>query len=214
MGGHAMGELASRLVIDVLRDAPSAATLAHFTADARDRLQAVNRQLRAEAALRGVSVIGSTVAVLLACGRHCAYLWAGDSRIYLYRNGHLTQLTRDHSQAEEVRLRRDPHSEETMLRLPPNLITRAVGAADTLELDSGAIEVIDGDVFLLCSDGLSNEVRDLEIGRALLPGDCDQASEVLLDIALKRGGHDNISAVLVRAEDRYSADNTVLNPAL
>jgi protein phosphatase len=214
MGGHAMGDLASRLVIDALRDAPSRATLAHFIADARDRLQTANRQLRTEAALRGVAVIGSTIAVLLARGRHCAYLWAGDSRIYLCRNGSLRRLTRDHSQVEEVRLRRDPNSDETILCPPSNLITRAVGAADTLELDGGAIEAVDGDVFLLCSDGLSNEVRDLEIGRALLPGNCHYASEALLDMALKRGGHDNISAVLVRAEDLYSTDRTAMNPAL
>jgi protein phosphatase len=212
MGGHAMGDFASRLVIDVLRDAPAPATLAHFMADARDRLQTANRQLRTEAAMRGVAVIGSTVAVLLACGRHCGYLWAGDSRIYLCRNGRLTRLTRDHSQAEAVRSLHDPSSEVTLLRPPSNLITRAVGAADTLELDSGAIEVIDGDVFLLCSDGLSNEVCDLDIGRALLPGNCHHASEALLDMALERGGHDNISVVLVRAEDLYSADSTAINP--
>ncbi len=73
---------------------------------------------------------------------------------------------------------------------------------------------IDGDIFLLCTDGLSNEVHDLEIGNALLPGSCRQASEALLAMALKRGGHDNISAVVVRADDLHIGDRTATNPAL
>ena len=101
-----------------------------------------------------------------------------------------------------------------MERPPANLITRALGAEDTLELDDNTIEVVDGDVFLLCSDGLSNEVGDLAIAQALLPGNCRQASEALLELALERGGRDNITAVVVRAEDLCSPDRTVMHPVL
>lgn len=212
MGGHSLGELASQTVVQRLSEIPEPRSLAQFVEGARERLQCANRQLLDAAAAQSVSIIGSTIAALLAFERHCAFLWAGDSRIYLCRNRRLKLLTRDHSHLEEVRSQRDPSVDDTMHRPPANLITRAVGVTETLELEAGAIEVLDGDVFLICSDGLSNEVHDLEIGHALLPGNCRQAVATLLRLALERGGRDNISAVVIRAEDLESSDRTVMNP--
>ncbi|HKX43558.1 MAG TPA: protein phosphatase 2C domain-containing protein [Burkholderiaceae bacterium] len=214
MGGHSLGEFASRLAIRSLMDLPAPQSLARYVAAAQERLQEANRRLRAEAARRDVPIIGTTIAALLASQRHCACLWAGDSRIYLYRAGRLRQLTRDHSVLEAARSRHVASLDDTLERPPANLITRALGGADTLELDDNTIEVVDGDVFLLCSDGLSNEVSDLAIAQALLPGNCRQASEALLELALERGGRDNITAVVVRAEDLCSPDRTVMHPVL
>lgn len=214
MGGHAFGELASSKLIEALTAVDPPASLERFVAEVRSRLQHVNRQLRTEAQKRNVPIIGSTAAVLLAHDRRCCCLWAGDSRIYLYRDGALKLLTRDHSQVEELRAMGNLAVKETLLRLPRNTITRAVGAADTLELDEETLDVSDGDMFLLCSDGLSNEVSEQEMQYTLLTGNCQQASEALVDLALDHGGHDNISAVVVRAEDLYSTETTVLNPAL
>lgn len=213
MGGHTLGDLASSLIVEALNGMPRADDLAAYVADARSRLQMVNQQLRAEAIVRNAHIIGSTVVVLLACGRRCAYLWAGDSRLYLYRNGVLAQLTRDHSQYEE--LRSSGHLDEFTLTLAArNLITRAVGAAEELDIDEHATDVEDGDTFLLCSDGLSNEVSEQDICGALVAGDCEKAAETLIALALQGGGRDNISAVVIRAEDLYSPEKTVLNPAL
>jgi protein phosphatase len=214
MGGHALGEFASRLAVRSLIDLPAPQSLEQYVADAHERLQNANRRLRGEAAQRGVPIIGTTIVALLASGRHCACLWAGDSRIYLYRAGRLRLLTRDHSQVEAARSRHDASSDDTLLRPPANLITRALGAEETLEIDRATLEVVDGDVFLLCSDGLSNEVSELAIEEALLPGNCPQASQALLDLALQRGGHDNITAVVVRAEDLDSPDRTAMHPVL
>ncbi|MDE1184288.1 protein phosphatase 2C domain-containing protein [Paraburkholderia sp.] len=213
MGGHAVGDLASRLVVDTLSQMGTPTSMKRFLADARTRLQTANRQLREEAARRQVQRIGSTVVVLLACDRFCGYLWAGDSRIYLYRQGQLRQLTRDHSHVEEMKSLGHLTEEEARHHPAQHLITRAVGATDRLALDEDAIEVIDGDVFLLCSDGLSNEVSDDEILAALSGEDCRRASDELVDIALSRGGHDNISAVVVQAEDPDASDKTLLNPS-
>jgi protein phosphatase len=174
----------------------------------------VNRHLRAEAELRGAQIIGSTVVVLLAHGRSCALLWAGDSRIYLLRDGRLMRLTRDHSQVEDLLASGCLSAEEALNHPARNMITRAVGAADELELDMNTMEVIDGDVFLLCSDGISNQVTEQEMRTTLVGGNCRQAAEELVDIALQRGGHDNISAVVVRAGDPDSTERTMLNPAL
>jgi protein phosphatase len=89
-----------------------------------------------------------------------------------------------------------------------------VGGADTLDLDEETIQANDGDVFLLCSDGLSNMLSDDEMRSVLVPGDCRHATELLIDMALERGGRDNISAVVVRADDLHSTEKTVLNPAV
>lgn len=214
MGGHALGDFASQAIVAALGNSPPYDSLGERVVDTRERLQTVNRLLREEADTRGVQIIGSTIVALLAQERHCAYLWAGDSRIYRYRNGLLTQLTRDHSQIEELRAIGNPALEEAISPIVRNMITRAVGAAESLDIDEEIIDVEDGDVFLLCSDGVSNEVTVEEMCRVLAPGNCRHAAETLIDIALERGGHDNISAVVVRADDLSSTDKTVLNPAL
>lgn len=214
MGGHALGDMASRMVVETLSSLPPPESLTQFITDAADSLQSVNRQLREEAAQRDVLIIGSTVVVLLAHDQRCSCLWAGDSRIYLFRDGHLLMLTRDHSQVEELKYSGTISAEEAIVHPARNLITRAIGAADILELDEQTLEVKDGDMFLLCSDGLSNEVSEEEMRSALLPGNCRQATDILVDLALEHGGRDNISVVVVRADDLYSTEKTVLNPAL
>jgi protein phosphatase len=202
MGGHAVGDVASRMVIESLSDVSSPSSIEEFVANACAQLQTVNHRLREEAVTRNEQVIGSTVVVLLAHHHHCAYLWAGDSRIYLFRDGRLAQLTRDHSQVEELMALGLLSPGEAANHPAPNIITRAVGAADNLDVDSSVMEVKDGDMFLLCSDGLSNEMSDQEIATALVRGNCQQASAALLNLALQRGGRDNISAIVVRAEDQ------------
>jgi protein phosphatase len=203
MGGHAVGDLASRTVVAALDEVRPAAGLAQLVAGARERLRGANRRLRAEAAARNVPIIGSTVVVLAVHGGACGILWAGDSRLYLCRGGRLRLLTRDH------RL-------ETAFGTPGafgSAVTRAVGAVDVLDLDGAAVEAQDGDVLMLCSDGLSDAVTDQEIACALVRGDCTRAADTLVDLALARGGRDNISAVVVRAED-LQGERTLLNPAL
>lgn len=211
MGGHAVGDFASRLVIDGLSRIGPNDDLAAMIDETRERLHTANRLLRTEAVMRDVPIIGSTVVVLLANGWHCACLWAGDSRIYLFRSGTLRQLTRDHNKLEELKAQGLQVEE---YHVPRNLITRAVGAAETLEVDETVIEVFDGDVFLLCSDGLTNELSDADIAQALIRGHCEQAADELLRQALERGGHDNVSVIVVRADDPSAAERTLLNPAL
>ena len=182
-------------------------------ADARTRLQDANRQLRDEASRRQVQRIGSTVVVLLACDRFCGYLWAGDSRIYLLRRRAVAATDARSQPGRSIAASGYLTDEEARHHPAQHMITRAVGATDQLELDDDAIEVADGDVFLLCSDGLSNEVSDEEI-----LGDADQrsiaehASDELVDLALARGGRDNITAVVVQAEDPLCVGQDLAEP--
>jgi protein phosphatase len=214
MGGHALGEFASRLAVHSLTDLPAADDLESLLAMARQRLRDANRQLRVEALRRDVTLIGTTIAALLVSGRKAACLWAGDSRIYRQRGGRLQQLTCDHSQLQAACASHPAGADVTLDRPPPNVITRALGVGNEIELDSVVVDVLDGDVFLLCSDGLSNEVEAASIAQALLPGRCQLAADALLDLALARGGRDNITAVVVRADDPDSPDRTQGHPVL
>ncbi|TCW84331.1 serine/threonine protein phosphatase [Burkholderia sp. SRS-46] len=214
MGGHSAGDLASRTIVHGLARLAVPATLADFVAAARAALVAVNAQLRTSATECGVRMIGSTVAVLLASGRQCAWLWAGDSRIYLYRDAHLTQLTLDHTQVAELQAQGHLSAEEARHHPAQHLITRAVGATERLQLDEGRIDVRDGDMFLLCSDGLSNEMEDADIAAALACGDCELATGMLVEHALREGGRDNITAIVIRADDPEASDRTLANPAV
>jgi protein phosphatase len=210
MGGHSLGELASGLAVQSLMGLPAAQDLEQRVRVALDCLHEVNRHLRAEALRREVPLIGTTIAALVAAGGLCSCLWAGDSRIYLCRAGRLKQLTRDHSGFEVARSKHVSRSEDTVERPQTNLITRALGAEDTLYIDRINVELRDGDIFLLCTDGLSNEVSELSMKQALLPGICSLACDALVDMALDREARDNITAVVVRAEDLGSPDRTIV----
>ena len=212
MGGHAFGDVASCMVVEAIDTLPAPDNMAQFVDAARARITSANQQLRDEAAARRVPVMGSTVVALLACGHELACLWAGDSRIYLYRSGRLQQLTRDHSQAEEFRARGAAPGLDVSPAIA-NMITRAVGAAEELEVDAVTLAVRDGDMVLLCSDGLSNPVDEHGIAGALASGDCAHAAQSLVEQALANGGRDNITVVVVRADD-VSSDRTMINPAL
>jgi protein phosphatase len=213
MGGHAYGEIASRMTVDALDALPADSSLQQAVAAARARLLEVNDALVAEAAARNVPVIGTTLVLLLASGRTGVCVWAGDSRIYLCRGGSLHQLTRDHNQFEELQAKSHLSAADASTYPGAAMITRALGAAATLELDDVQVQVSDGDVFLLCSDGLSNAVSLDAMFGALTGGDCDQAADALIRLALAGGGRDNISVIVVRADD-VEADRTVLNPSL
>lgn len=210
MGGHAFGDVASRTVVEALDRLPPPSSLARFIDAARDAIVQVNGTLRAEARTRHVPVMGSTVVALLACGTEAACLWAGDSRIYLYRSGRLQQLTRDHSQAAALQAR---GLDAAAAAVGANMITRAVGASDTLDVEVTTLGTRDGDIFLLCSDGLSNPVPEQDIHDTLACGDCAHAAQTLVGLALANGGRDNVTVVVVRASD-MSSDRTLLNPAL
>jgi protein phosphatase len=217
MGGHAAGDVASRMAVEALAALPALPeppNLGQFAALARDALQDVNRRLREEALSRHVRTIGTTVALCLALEHRCALLWAGDSRIYLYRDSHLLQLTRDHSAVEELKSQGYLSAEQAHRHPAQHLITRAVGAAELLELEEKTLDARSGDLILLCSDGLTNEVAEPDIAAALAGGTCDDAASTLVEMALRAGARDNVSAIIVRAHDADLLDKTLVNPSL
>jgi protein phosphatase len=198
MGGHEAGDLASRSIVEALAGIDGQANLGSCVDELRYRLLNVNRALRVEAKGRRESVIGSTVAALVAFGRHVVAVWAGDSRVYLFRDGTLRPLTHDHSQVEELIAQGSLTREQAEHHPANNVITRAVGGDDDLRLDAQIQEIRDQDICLLCTDGLTKEVKEQEIVEILRHTDPRLAPQSLVDLACRRGGRDNVTVVAVQ----------------
>jgi protein phosphatase len=198
MGGHDAGDLASRSIVESLAGMGRQANLGSQVDELRFRLLNVNRALRLEAKRRSESVIGSTVAALIAVGRHAVAVWAGDSRVYLFRDGTLRPLTHDHSQVAELVAQGSLTREQAENHPANNVVTRAVGGDDDLRLDAQIQEILDQDICLLCTDGLTKEVKEQEIAETLRHTDPCSAPQSLVDLACRRGGRDNVTVVTVQ----------------
>ena len=198
MGGHEAGQLASRMIIDALDQELPSGPRDDVIAAVKNRLCDVNRELREIALARyGGRIIGSTVALLIGYDNLGICLWAGDSRIYRY-HGHLTQLTKDHSEVETP-VQNGALGRPSARHHPvSHVITRAVGALTELELNSCIEELRDGDVFLLCSDGLNRAITDDEIARTLACGSCADAVRALMQLSIDRQVADNVTVGVVR----------------
>jgi serine/threonine protein phosphatase PrpC len=200
MGGHAAGDVASALVVEGLAAGAPGLPLAERSEAARRRLEDVNARLMAmgKNGPEG-KTIGSTVVTLLLDQDAFACLWVGDSRIYRARGGVLEQITRDHSLVQRLIDLGEISAAEARDHPNANVITRAVGSADLLEVDEVKGEGLPSDAFLLASDGLTRLAHDREMLAALEAPSLEAAADSLLDLCLQRGAPDNVSFVMVRA---------------
>ena len=209
MGGHEAGDIASQMVVETLQQIAPPAGWAEVREAVREVLCEVNQRLREESAQRYQNrTIGSTVVVLIAYETQCACLWVGDSRIYRLRDGQLQQLTRDHSHVQELVDQGLIAPEEAHRHPLANVITRAVGSADDLQIDEVVHPLHSGDLFLLCSDGLNKTVSDEEIARLLDHSDhnCQEAVKAFIHLALMRDANDNVTTVVVNIGDEVVSD--------
>jgi type VI secretion system protein ImpM len=194
MGGHKDGDVASQMVVDALNSLESTASLNALLESISVALERVNADLRRSALSVGSDEpTGSTVVTLGIRGSQFLVCWAGDSRVYLYRNHTLVQITRDHVAAP-------PAPEESSLVSLVNAsgeITRAVGGVDLLELEHVVDSLIATDRFLLCSDGLYGALPESTIMACLQRPTVKEASAELIEQARLAGARDNITAVVV-----------------
>ena len=144
-------------------------------------------------------IIGTTIVVLLAVGTRCAAIWAGDSRLYQYREGRLTQLTCDHSLATELSQQGVITPDEPHTAKMENIVTRALGADSDLDFDVITFEAQLGDQYLLCSDGLIKEVQHNEIADIMNQGFCKTSTNQLIELSLERGARDNVTVIVASA---------------
>jgi serine/threonine-protein phosphatase Stp1 len=202
-GGHASGELASSMLAEALSAISVHLAPAEALAQIRLAVVAVHMALQAEAARRGDSMIASTLVVLLIRSGHFAALWAGDSRIYLLRGGALSQVTRDHSLVQALLDQGAIRPHQALTHPQANVITRAIGAPDdTGELDKAIGLARAGDIFLLCSDGLTKVLDDPTIAQLMVAPD---PARTLIQAALSGGARDNVTAVVVGVAQETTA---------
>jgi serine/threonine protein phosphatase PrpC len=199
LGGHARGEAASAAIVAALARLPAPPDAPAHLRAVEAALAAAHAEIQALAAGEA-DICASTVAALVAHDRYYAVLWAGDSRVYRLRAGRLERLTRDHSLVQELvdggRLAPAEADGHPMR----NRITRALGLPGPLGLDRAQGELADGDVFLLCTDGLTGLVDEATTLRLLGAEGEDRGAQALIAAALEAGGDDNVTVVLVRAD--------------
>lgn len=201
MGGHAKGDVASQMTVESLKSITEGPNLASFIDEIEDRIVAVNKRL-IEIARESVKkiTIGSTVVIFLTYDKYCVYIWAGDSRLYRLRNKKLQQITTDHSQVEQY-VEQGLISREDALKHPHgNMITRAVGATEDLYLDMDMQEMMRGDRYLLCSDGLTKHMTDAEIEAYLGQETTEECCTRLINTTLERGAIDNVTSIVIDIE--------------
>jgi len=216
MGGHAAGEVASRVAVDTIRELlqegadPDETRLDRDMQDPADVLRerlryAMNQasaRIRREAQLNpAYAGMGTTVAVLLIEGRQAHVAHVGDSRIYLLRDGQLQRLTRDHTVVQQeidagrltpALARQVPHR---------NYLTQSVGYHGPVEPDTATRPVQAGDVFVLCSDGLTDPLDDPRIAEIMRQTHPSDLAETLVNQAVQGGGEDNVTVLTVRVLD-------------
>ncbi len=198
MGGHAKGDVASQMIVDNLKKVHEGTSLIKYIDEIEDRLLTVNQKLieKARASTKRAT-IGSTVVIMLAFDKYCIYFWAGDSRLYRLRDNTARQITTDHSQVELYIEQGLISREEALVHPHGNMITRAIGATDNFFLDMDIQEMASKDRYLLCSDGLTKHLPDVEIEELLQGKDTDETCKTLIDLTLSRGAGDNVTAIVV-----------------
>jgi PPM family protein phosphatase len=223
MGGHASGEVASQLAVHEFRNAADAGRtlLEHYAkgdgkitapeilAMLENAIQtagaAIYQKGQAEPEKRGM---GTTTSAMLIAGDRAFIAHVGDSRIYMLRAGQVVQLTEDHSLVNEL-IKRGRVTKEGFETSPykayKNAVTRAVGVYETVQPDTFDLEILPGDQFLLCSDGLHHYLTDQNIAENLKGDDVKALPKKFIDLANAGGGHDNITAIVIRVEGAPAA---------
>lgn len=196
MGGHEKGDIASQTIVDAYEEFEPLRTLSQTIDDLEDRSLQVNRTLREGVADDPRSIMGSTMALMYVSEDKVFFLWAGDSRIYRYRDSHLIQITHDHSFVQESVDKGAMLPEEAAVHPSANIITRAVGVHEDLFIDLDYCDAKPGDKYLLCSDGLFKDVTLDHIADKMenIPY---KAAESLIKMSLANMANDNVTVIVV-----------------
>jgi protein phosphatase len=210
MGGHDAGDLASRTVVEELERVAVPASAAELLANCEARLVGANSRLKNIAQQRGGALIGTTVAALLVFEEFFACVWSGDSRIYRIRDFAIEQISVDHTEVQQLVAEGRLTTAEARNWPRRNVITRAIGVHDgpEIEMISGILEL--GDVFVICSDGLTGHVEDLEILAVASHNPPQRACDLLVALTLDRGATDNVTVIAVRVGPSTAAPATML----
>lgn len=203
MGGHRAGDVASRIVTETVKDH----LLNHNSGDCsgilKDSIQHANiNVLKMSQEKPECSGMGSTCTALLITDGRVFIAHAGDSRAYMVRNGQAHQLTTDHTVAEQMRIAGSMTYEKARFSPQRHILTNAVGTRSEIDIDViDPLVILNGDCYLLCTDGLSEFIEDREIANILERHPPGKACRLLVDIAKQRGGSDNITVQVAKVDD-------------
>lgn len=212
MGGHAAGEVASQIAASTMEEIVALRSSSESNPQEVLRLaaeEANSRIYEAARIKREFAGMGSTLTALSFRDNHFYIVHVGDSRAYLLRDGALEQLTRDHSLVWHLLESGVLRKEELSSHPQKNLITRSIGPHPNVEVDLERGEAREGDIFLICSDGLTDAVTDENI-RGILSHTDETPQEIgnrLVDMANERGGPDNVTVVVVRLAPGCAEDD-------
>lgn len=202
MGGHAAGQIASEIALKTTIRAYYADTSPVVEESLRAAVQQANGLIYdASRAIAERTGMGTTLTALVVRGEEAFIAQVGDSRCYRLRGGRIEQLTDDHSWVNEQVKRGALRADEAEMSPFKNVITRSIGNAPSVDVDIFTEQLEVGDQFLLCSDGLSNEVTAEEMRDAMKRRSPSQAAWDLVDLALERGGRDNCTVLILRILD-------------
>jgi len=211
MGGHLAGEVASAMAVDqvaqhLMNSLPAGKSRkkkhdpSPDSALLTDAIKAANRAIHESSIHRPEQAgMGTTIVAVTFRNNHLTVAHVGDSRLYRYRDGQLSQVTEDHSMVQELLRRGLITPEEARTSANKNLVTRALGVDPVVEVDVREQPVEKGDLYLLCSDGLNDVLTDEEIAAVIAASDdLEAVTGNLVSEVNARGGPDNVSIVLVR----------------
>nr|WP_321455744.1 protein phosphatase 2C domain-containing protein [uncultured Cohaesibacter sp.] len=201
MGGHEAGELASRAIVAHCETIGMSSSLVDLQARFVDRIYKANSEIQEMSRQRNGVTIGATLVGLLMFENELVCIWSGDSRIYRLRKGRLEQLTHDHTEVQQLLDQHmiSPQDAETWGR--KNVITQAIGVEQTPALEKVKGQILAGDTFILCSDGLTAHLRDDDILEQAYGRRPQDAAEALVNTTIERGATDNVTVVVVQSRD-------------
>ncbi len=216
MGGHAAGEIASEQTVEVIQDNVLAKVdvIEQFRANPGGQEGEAIRSML-ELAVRAAAYqvfglteidpdrkgMGTTLSALLLLPKAAFIAHVGDSRIYIIRNGRSVVATSDHTYVAAMVASGKMTEEQALKSKYRNVLLRAVGSHDYVQVDTRILRYKKGDIFLLCSDGLHGYLKDGEPESMVEPDDLDKSIQTLVQMALDRGGKDNITGILVRVDE-------------
>ena len=199
MGGQAAGEVASKILIDTAKNFLPTVPEPHNEDILKKVIMKSNAAILREVANNPeYKGMGTTATILHIYKDRAYYAHVGDSRIYRLKNNILEQITQDHSYVENLVRKGEITPSEARVHPMKNFLTQAVGAVPEVEVDTASFSVNIGDIFLLCTDGLTNMVDDKKITEILLSS--ENPAEKLIQAALDNGGADNVSVIVVEVE--------------
>lgn len=211
MGGHKAGEVASNILIDVIKelfDKNNENENFKIPMFINESIKMANLKILQEASNKEEYFgMGTTVTMaVIDLNENIAYIGnVGDSRTYILRQDEIKQITEDHTYVHELVKQGKITSKEAKIHPKRNIITRAIGSEDNIMIDIFEVELMENDILLLCSDGLTTHIADEKIMETIKTYGCSESVKKLIEICNHNGGTDNITVIII--DNKYRGDN-------